>query len=355
MGCGCGKHGNHIEMEAAGRKVEPTEQCLACALKHYDEACVCLREQGYSRDNRHYVHGSLRAIVLHTGLKYPEIAVAARDCAVKYQDGRGIGREMALLGGMLDDAFASEYPDVRQELPDVVIPLGNGSRNGDMELRMLLRSMEKNLKGYGRAILVTPCCPDWIDRRRVEVLDVPDAYSNNKDANLHRKVLEAIRRYGIRSFVFCADDNAFLSPVEASEIPVLHSHRPLEAFRDGDGIWRKRVWNTVKWAKGIGIDLPHAYECHAPQLFDGQGILEGMNGVDYVAQPGLTIYTTWRAVTGTWKDSVDQRGWKQTLEMPMDDCVLDWGKAFLGYNDATATKVIASLEGVFSEKSIYER
>lgn len=223
-------------------------------------------------------------------------------------------------------------------IPDIIIPLGNGSQSNDDELKILLRSIDRNLKGYGRVFLVTSYCPSWIDMSKVTVVSVEDIYHDNKDANLHLKTLKTIELCNVKNFVWCSDDNVFMQPMYAGMIPTIHNHRHNDEFKHGEqNRWRNRVRHTLDWADSRGAHLEHQYECHCPQLFDGQALLEGMKGVDYGKQPGLTIYTTWRVVTDSWHGSLDQRDYKATYEKQDDkNYMTDDLKArmFCGYNDS---------------------
>lgn len=223
--------------------------------------------------------------------------------------------------------------------PDVIIPLGNGSAKGNWEVRFLLRSIAMHLKGYGNIYLVTDNCPGFINRATVNVIPIKDTYADNKDANLHKKVLAVLQGYDVDDFVFCADDNAFLQDMDAASIPVLHNPRGRDHFAIlPHTIWRKRVTNTFEWAEKRGLQLRHNYECHAPQLFHGQAILEGMKDVDYISQPGLTIYTTWRVLEGI-PDSIPQEQCKWTFNgecaetlKAMSDAEL-CSKPMIGFDD----------------------
>ena len=241
-------------------------------------------------------------------------------------------------------------------MADVILPLGVGSKHSNEELRMLLRSVDKNLKGVERVFLVTTCCPDWVNRENVIVVPIADKYDNNKDANLHLKTLSAIERYNIGDFVWLSDDNAILREIGVNEIPILHNHRDNQQFLNNAGSkWRARVANTLRFAFARGANIQHNYECHCPQLFNGQMLLEGMKGVDYASLPGLTIFTTWRVVTNTWQGSKSQLDWKETYEMPCTpkDVILD--KSFVGYNDSAFQGVLARLKQLFPNKSRFEK
>jgi len=326
-------------------KVKPTEQCIVCAQKHIDEAWAHFHEYSYTDENRRTIRGNLRQIVLHTYKDWKPIAELARECALLVQEAKDIEAEerMCELCSMIDEAFYEANPEVKERIddmalkPDIVIPLGNESRSNDDELRILLRSIDRNLKGYGRVFLVTSYCPAWVNRNEVTVVDIADIYHDLKDANLFIKTLKTIEMYDVNRFVWCSDDNVFSQPVYAGMIPVIHNHRKYDDFKQSENRWRVRVRNTFDWAFRRGADITYNYECHCPQLFDGQKLLEGMKNVDYTRQPGLTIYTTWRVVTDSWHNSIDQRELKATYEKQDDKNYLTddlKARMFIGYNDA---------------------
>lgn len=232
----------------------------------------------------------------------------------------------------------------------VVIPLGCGSTNGDEELRLLLRSLEANAEDLGEVYLVTTCAPEWV--QNVVVVPVRDVYPDCKDANLFAKTHEAIRRHNLGAFCWAADDNVLLCKMRLADIPAIHSHRPLSVFQQPDGSkWQRRVRDTLEWAKRRDVHLEHDCECHCLQLFDGQAILRGMEGVSFYPE-AKTIYTTWRVVTDTWRDTVDQREWKETYEMPKTPV---FALPLAGYNDAGYPSIREALFAKFPHKSRFEK
>lgn len=241
---------------------------------------------------------------------------------------------------------------------DIIICLGNGSSHGNDELRILLRSMERNASGIGRVFLATSYAPGWLDPSRLAVIDIDDIYLDNKDANLHRKTLEVVARYNVGRFCWLSDDVVFLKPVALQDIPILRGVKPCEEFRP-DKIWTRRLCHTFDFARSVGVDIRHSYEVHAPQVFDGSLLLERMRGVDYTSQPGLTIFTAWRAVCGQigLPDELPFTEWKETLSTPEAAVNAKLDRPFAGYND-DAFDVVgfrARLFRMFNAKSSYER
>ena len=373
MACSChGKKGENLQ----GVRMPPDAQCLACACKHIGMAAEALHELSYERDNRDFALAHIRLAMEHTKLDWREIALKMRDVCVDLELGRdkspremhdrliSIRDELRELNERQHSDLAERLDALKEaETPDVIIPLGPGSASDNAELRYLLRSIERNLQGFGRVILVSTCAPEWINKDAVDVLEVGDRYDHNKDANLHLKTLEAIRRRNVSWFVWCADDNAFMQPIRANWLPVLHNHRGRDAFNGDSGSnWRTRVLNTFAWADGRGAKLPYNFESHAPQLFDGRGVLDGMQGVDYWSSPGLTIYTTWRVVTDSWHYSEEQSEHKLTFELECGDTIRKMTdkklceKPFLGYSDAgVRCGILDRLAKIFPEKSRFEK
>ena len=95
MSCGCSSQKTERTSEKSTRST-PTTQCLHCAQKHADEAMITMREFTYEIENRSFIHGSLRAIVLHTYKAWRDIAETARKAALAWQDGDTAAAESLL-------------------------------------------------------------------------------------------------------------------------------------------------------------------------------------------------------------------------------------------------------------------
>jgi len=94
MSCGC--HSVKTDAKTSQRPT-PTTQCLYCAQKHADEALAAMHEYTYEVENRSFVHGALRSIVLHTYKNYKDVASIARNAALAWQDGRWGDAEKRLV------------------------------------------------------------------------------------------------------------------------------------------------------------------------------------------------------------------------------------------------------------------
>lgn len=240
----------------------------------------------------------------------------------------------------------------------ILIPLGCGSKHNNWELRILLRSIERNAENVGQIFLITTCAPEWITG--ITVVPFPDIYHDCKDANLFHKIHNTLKLYDIDDFIFTADDAVFTQKIDLQKIPVIHNNRENEIFYTlPESTWKTRVRNTLEWAKSRGVNLAHNFECHCPQLFSGKKILDGMKNVHYYNPHGKTIYTTWRVVTDTYEHSVNQLDYKYSFEKGED--LLEYSdaelleKMFIGYNDSSASAVLRRMRNIFTEKSRYEK
>lgn len=241
---------------------------------------------------------------------------------------------------------------------DIIICLGNGSQSGNDELRIMLRSLERHADDIGRMFVATHYAPKWLDSSKVTIVDIDDMFISNKDANLHRKTLEVIRRYDVGKFCWLSDDVVFNKPTTLADIPILHSDGEKETY-NRKSTWLDRLRNTFHFAECCGQECKYSYDVHAPQTFDGQKLLEGMDGVDYEHGIGLTIFTAWRAVCGEiGTENEEPVGmWKETLESAQTANAAKFDRPFIGYNDAAFNTYAfrKKLFAMFPEKSSFEK
>ena len=370
-------------------RVPPDSQCTTCALKHVEMAKAAWGEFLYEEDNRRWCASHLRLAVEHLKADHREQALACREAAAiielaRDKDVREIRDRLENLQqellklfkednkdypvaleklkalwemdqehrnkaaeapwadsgvkGLFQTAEAPESPqeaiqDVRDDLTDVIIPLGPGSVCNDDELRLLLRSLDRNAGRLGRVILATTHVPKWLDTGKVVMLPLPDPEPHCKDANLIYKTLEAIKRCGVKRFAWCADDNLFMKRTDLDKIPRLHNPRGRDMFV-GDGVWSQRVLHTFDYFKGKGIDIGWNFESHAPQYFgDARGLLPAMEGVDWRTPPGLTIMTAFRCAMKDVEKGAPQDDYKETFETEASVRQARFDRLFVGYND----------------------
>ena len=237
-------------------------------------------------------------------------------------------------------------------MPDLIVPLGTGSKSGNDELRILLRSAERNFLDIGRVIVVTQEPPDWL--RNAVVVRCDDPLKHNKDGNMIRKVMTALEQCDVHGeVVVTCDDTVFCQPQRMACCPVLFNRRGRECFAD-PRTWHRRLRRTFEFLDGIGTPLTHNYECHAPQTFDADALRSRVQAVDYRSSIGYGIFTLFRGLCGI-TGGIDQELFKRTYESrasvsePMD-------RQFAGYNDeAFLNGLREKLLAAYPKKSKYER
>ena len=235
---------------------------------------------------------------------------------------------------------------------DIIIPLGTGSKSDNDELKLLLRSIEKNGCGYRRIIVVATETPSWL--QNVVNLKMDDALRQNKDGNIIRKVLFALTEcYDISpEFVWTCDDCVVLKKTDLSLLPPITNARKKNDFPTDGSIWQRRVRRTFEFFEKRGFPLGHNYESHTPQRFPSRKLLRAMRGVNFEAGIGYSISTLFFGLLGV-SGGFDQSLFKvsaETAEIPK------LNRHFIGYNDkAFYAGLREKLFEMFPDKSKYER
>lgn len=217
---------------------------------------------------------------------------------------------------------------------DIVIPLGSGSSFDNDELRIALRSIERNVPNAGKIFVVSDNAPKWL--RNVEILNVSDFFTNNKDANLFNKVLTAALNPRLsQNFILWSDDQVALKPIDGSRLRVWNN-RGSGSFRDDKRRWHRRMTATFERLKSIGKTLDYNWDSHTPHLQNKDDVIRVLSAVDYATTPGFCLDTLLLGSVGAPKGS-EQSGVKLTAESetPPDGWKLENSdKWFVGYNDA---------------------
>lgn len=363
MSCKChGKQG--VEVKGT---VLPDDQCLTCAAKHISMARAAWGEFTYELDNRYWCAGHVRLAVEHLKIDHRDLALKLRDLAVAMESVEDVTNTD--IRDRLADAHRAVLALLQEEKPmyairlsslkeqdepiPVIIPLGNGSKSENDELKLLLRSLERHAQDLGRVIVVTDNPPDWLVK--ADILRIPDYYEHNKDANIIDKTIAAIAAYHLQEFAWFTDDTLLVRDMRLADIPVLKDNRTRNDFKSETSVWHARMRHTYDWAASIGKKLDCCYETHAPQFFrHAQMLLEHVRQMDYHTAPGLAVMTLFRVVMGEL-DAEQFDCWKTTLESKESvDIPLD--RPLLGYNDeAFHGGLRERLFGLYPQKSAYEK
>lgn len=97
---------------------------------------------------------------------------------------------------------------------DTLYVVGNSSQYNNLELRLSLRSLEKNAKGL-ESVFIVGEKPSWI--KNVVYLPVDDVYT--RENNVFRKILTACKSDISENFLFMNDDFFMMKPFIMDDYP----------------------------------------------------------------------------------------------------------------------------------------
>lgn len=236
---------------------------------------------------------------------------------------------------------------------DLIVPLGVGSCSDNDELRILLRSVEKNVEDIGRVVIVTQKVPDWLCN--ATIVPCEDTLGHNKDGNMITKVMLALESLDIHGDVcITCDDTVFMSHTKLADCPVLYNSRNRNDFNETGNRWHRRMIRTFDYLESKGVYLSHNYECHAPQVFNADILRDKVPTIDYRSGIGFGIFTLFRALSGE-TGGIEQSKFKTTHE-DIDSVYSCMDKQFAGYKDVSFLKGLRErLFSIFNNKSKYEK
>jgi len=174
-------------------------------------------------------------------------------------------------------------------MTDVVYVLGTGSQWRNNEIRFSLRSIAKNLKGYGKIYIVGE---DPGGLKNVIHIPHPDELGPvNADGNIIRKVLRVCQEPELSNdFLFINDDHLISKPIKIKEIPAFHKG-DMTTYSDQYwkfNPWRKRLMLTRDELIRQGLTANH-FDCHTPILFNKVRFPEIVSRFDYATGIGLCM------------------------------------------------------------------
>lgn len=106
------------------------------------------------------------------------------------------------------------------QLTDILLPLGAGSRHENLELRMCLRSIEKHIQGVRNIVIVGEERLPWLDNVIwVFAHDNPNGWM--RAHNIYRKIITGLP-FVSDNFLFMNDDHFLLTDYVAGEFPYYH-------------------------------------------------------------------------------------------------------------------------------------
>lgn len=171
----------------------------------------------------------------------------------------------------------------------VVIPLGSGSRNQNIELKYALRSIEKNLKGVENIIIVGEK-PSFLSE---EIIHIPLKDVGRKQLSIKRKIEAAIKDPRCTdTFLFSNDDIFFLQNIRADKFPWYYSG-------DLKDVSEKGAKPLLKRLKALSLPTKQ-FDIHFPCLYEKQGFKEAMAAFDWINEDYVikSLYANYHKIKG---------------------------------------------------------
>lgn len=169
-------------------------------------------------------------------------------------------------------------------MTSIVIPLGNGSRWNDTELRYCLRSITKHLTGYGNIFIIGEK-PEWL--RNIVHIPCPD-YSDktyHKERNIFEKIMAACRDERVTDdFLFMNDDHYMLQNFEAEQFPYYCQGWLSEFMTVTD--YKYTVSNTLDLYREINDVY---FDIHCPLIYNKKMFVDILNPLDWSKNFGYCI------------------------------------------------------------------
>ena len=237
---------------------------------------------------------------------------------------------------------------------DILIPLrSDGSRNGNLELKLALRSIERNLTGFRKIWIASKERPAGFER--IGHIAAPDDRPR-KQMNIHRAILAALRNPEVADeIIFWADDNVLLAPLHASELPVAVRDDALTGFSNAPDarIWHRSLRQTGDALLAKGLPAVN-YEAHTPVRFNRRNYLALAGEFDFDSGVGLCYISLYLNRYGA-PGPVPMRTIKATAETDRFNPESLEGKLFAGFNDTGLENGAGeTLLKRFPERSRYE-
>lgn len=143
-------------------------------------------------------------------------------------------------------------------MTDVLYVLKDGT-NESKELRLSLRSLEKNCKDLGEVYICTDRPPDWL--QNVKHIYMWDSFQE-PEKSVFNKVLSSINSDIGKDFLFMNEDFYMMKPFNASEYP--YYHRGKMVYIDNPSRWQKVDNKTIRLLESDYDTLD--YRIHCPML-----------------------------------------------------------------------------------------
>lgn len=239
--------------------------------------------------------------------------------------------------------------------PSIVIPVKTDTKNNYKELVYALRSLEKNLNGFGDIWIIGEKISSLKGLKYINCKD--DSKGMYKERNIFRKIMKAVEHPEVtEDFIFLNDDHYLLKQFDTEALPFYYKSTLEETMAKNLGDYRKSVNHTRKYL--IQNHKPTLdFDTHFPIVYNKQKFLDTFvcNGIDWDRQFGYVIkslYCNMNNIEGEFGGDC-----KIQHSMSYTEIVNKIGdKSFFSTSDGCMNRdMIKYLNEQYPNKSIYEK
>lgn len=236
---------------------------------------------------------------------------------------------------------------------DVIVPLGIGSKNADLELRYCLRGIEKHLSNV-RNIYIIGERPKWITN--IIWKSAKDERSSRvKERNIFRKISLACKLPEVsENFLFINDDHFILSDFDAETFPYHYKCNLSETKLKNTGNYRRTINHTRRHLINQGIEELD-FDTHCPILYNKNLFLKAFEGVNWNLDYGYGIKSMYCGINGITGEHVPDCKIQTKQSYDKIKSTIS-GRGYFSIGDGGFThdmKMI--LEELYPNPSIYEK
>ena len=153
-------------------------------------------------------------------------------------------------------------------MTDVVYILADKNKRGsEKELKISLRSLEKNCKDLGMVYIITDEKPDWIDN----IYHIESHDTDKRENNAFRKALIACKMIKSKEFLFMNDDFFMMDGFYAGSYPFFVCGDV--SFIDNPSRYQSIQNQTIFLLNSLGIENVKDFRVHCPIVYDVEKFL----------------------------------------------------------------------------------
>lgn len=229
---------------------------------------------------------------------------------------------------------------------DIVIPLGKGSNNENIELRYCLRSIELHVSEVENIFVVGECPSFLVNVVHIPAEDAPEKIF--KQRNISHKLLLACKDKRVSDrFGWFSDDHILLKPFLGHHFYNSSLEESMMNFTSHQ-TYRQTIINTYSMLNG-GNDY-----CHSPMILEKDKFSRAMELADWNRPWGYAIKSLYCGLNGFHGVKYPDLKFKQAMTTAEIMAAID-NRLFFSYDDRSFNECLISfLNFLFPNKSQYE-